>query len=191
MSRITLGGINAGVRGIGRWTTNLVPSELLYRAEHPYPMAPSGGLFLALVGIGLIAAVFFGGDQLADLRVFFVGVGLGLVALMFAGKLSLGKPTRVQIGALVAAIMLEVILFNVQGRMLPSGTNESLRWMWSSMIVGMHFLPMAISFGPRVLVLGAICIALDCRSESPWLAWSGLSPHGRVGEAGDWLMVVV
>ena len=74
--------------------------------------------------------------------------------------------------------------------MLPSGTNESVRGMWISMIVGMHFLPMAISFGPRVLVLGAICIALDCRSESPWLAWSGLSPHGRVGEVGDWLMVV-
>jgi hypothetical protein len=127
---------------------------------HPYPMAPSGGLFLALVGTGLIAAVAFSGDKLADLRIFFGGVGLGTIALMFAGSLSLGTPTRLQIGALGAAIALEVILFNVQGRLLPRGTDESVRWMWISMIVGVHFLPMAISFGPRLLALGAICIAI-------------------------------
>lgn len=143
------------------------------RAEHPYPMAPSGGLFLTLVGMGLIAAVAFRGDNVADLKIFFVGVGLGIVALMFASKLSLGKPTRVQIGALVAAIALEVILFNVQGRMLPRGTDESVRWMWISMIVGVHFLPMAISFGPGLLVLGAICIAISI---------AGLSLSGLPGE---------
>jgi hypothetical protein len=124
-------------------------------------MAPSGGLFLALVGMGLMAAVIFSGDEVADLRLFFVGVALGIVALMFASKLSLGKPTRVQVGALVAAIALEVLLFNVQGRMLPRGTSESVRWMWISMIVGVHFLPMAISFGPRLLMLGAICITIS------------------------------
>jgi hypothetical protein len=45
-------------------------------AVHPYPMAPSGGLFLMLVGLGLMAAVAFGGDKPADLRIFFVGVVL-------------------------------------------------------------------------------------------------------------------
>jgi hypothetical protein len=55
---------------------------------------------------------------------------------------------------MVTAIALEIILFNVQGRMLPQGTDESVRWMWISMIVGAHFLPMAISFGPRLLLLG-------------------------------------
>jgi hypothetical protein len=144
------------------------------RAGHPYPMAPSGGLFLAIVGVGLIAAVAFSGDTLADLRIFFVGVGLGTLALMFASKLSLGKPTRAQIGALGAAIALEVVLFNVQGRLLPRGTDESVRWMWISMIVGVHFLPMAISFGPRLLVLGFICIAI---------AIAGLSLPSVPGEA--------
>ncbi len=124
-------------------------------------MAPSGGLFLALVGMGLIAAVVFSGDKVADLQIFFVGVGLGIVALMLASKFSLGKPTRVQIGALVAAIVLEVVLFDVQGRMFPRGTDESVRWMWISMIVGVHFLPMAINFGPRLLVLGIVCIAIS------------------------------
>jgi hypothetical protein len=123
-------------------------------------MAPAGGLFLAIIGIGLIAAVTFSGEALADLRIFFVGVGLGVVALMFASQLSLGTPTRTQLAALVGAIVLEVVLFNVQGRLLLQGTDESIRWMWISMIVGMHFLPMAISFGPRLLALGVFCIAV-------------------------------
>jgi hypothetical protein len=139
-------------------------------AEHPYPMAPSGGLFLVLVGLGLISAVAFSGDQLVDLRIFFIGVGLGTVALIFASKLSLGTPTRAQRGALIAAVALEVILFNVQGRMLPRGTDESVRWMWISMIVGVHFLPMAISFGPRLFVLGTICIVISVAD----LSFSGL-----------------
>ena len=153
---------------------NSLGVESADRVEPAYPMAPSGGLFLALVGMGLIAAVAFRGDRVADLRLFFVGVGLGTVALMFAGRLSAGKPTRVQIGALVAAVALEVILLNVQGRMLPLGTDESVRWMWISMIVGVHFLPMAISFGPRMLMVGAICIAI---------AIAGLSFPKLPGEA--------
>jgi hypothetical protein len=39
-------------------------------AVHPYPMAPSGGLFLVLVGLGLIAAVAFSGEKLADYESF-------------------------------------------------------------------------------------------------------------------------
>ena len=42
------------------------------------------------------------------------------------------------------------------------------------MIVGVHFLPMAISFGPRLLVLGVICIAV---------AIAGLSLPGLPSEA--------
>ena len=42
------------------------------------------------------------------------------------------------------------------------------------MIVGVHFLPMAISFGPRVLVLGAICIAISI---------AGLNLPGLPGQA--------
>lgn len=80
---------------------------------------------------------------------------------MFSGRLSLGKPTRLQLAGLVTAIALEVALFNVQGRLLPPGTDESVRWMWISMIVGVHFVPMAISFGPRLLALSAICIAIS------------------------------
>ena len=134
-------------------------SQSIPSATHVYPMVRSGGLFLALVGLGLIGGVLFSGNAPVNYVVFFVGVALGVVALMFAGPLSFGSPTRIQVAALVAAVALEVVLLNIQGRMLPQGTDESVRWLWISMIVGVHFLPMAISFGPRLLALGAICIA--------------------------------
>jgi len=133
-------------------------SQSIPSATHPYPMVRSGGLFLALVGLGLIGGVLFSGDALVNYVVFFVGVALGLVALMFAGPLSFGSPTRSQVAALVVAVVLEGVLLNIQGRMLPRGTDESVRWLWISMIVGAHFLPMAMSFGPRLLGLGSICI---------------------------------
>jgi len=38
---------------------------------HAYPMVRSGGLFLALVGLGLIGAVLFSGDTLVNYVVFF------------------------------------------------------------------------------------------------------------------------
>ena len=45
------------------------------------------------------------------------------------------------------------------GRMLPRGTTEHVRWLWVSIIVGVHFLPMTLCFGPRLLSLGFACIA--------------------------------
>lgn len=47
----------------------------------------------------------------------------------------------------------------MMGRFLPPGTEEQIRWLWVSMIVGLHFMPMAICFGPWLLALGVGCIA--------------------------------
>jgi hypothetical protein len=79
----------------------VAPLQVMRRP--PIPWRPAGGVFLALVGLGLMAAVAFGGDGVAGLRMFFIGVGCGIVALMFT-RLSFGTPTRVQVGALVAAV---------------------------------------------------------------------------------------
>jgi hypothetical protein len=59
----------------------VAPLQVMLRP--PIPWRPAGGVFLALVGLGLMAAVAFGGDGVADLRMFFIGVGCGIVALMF------------------------------------------------------------------------------------------------------------
>ena len=124
-----------------------------------YPMLRAGGAFLVFIGLGLIGGIAFSGSALVNYNVFYVGAAAGVVSLFFARRLSTGRATRIQIFALVGAILLEVILFIVMGRTLPPGTAEHVRWLWVSAIVGVHFIPMSLCFGPRFFVLGAACIA--------------------------------
>ena len=126
--------------------------------EIPYPMARGGGMFLVLIGAGLIAAIAVSGDALVNYGVFFGGVGAAIISLCFAGHWSKASPSRLQVAALVFAIALEVGLFAVMVRTLTGGTAEHIRWLWVSMIVGIHFLPMALTFGPKMLLLGTACI---------------------------------
>jgi hypothetical protein len=124
-----------------------------------YPMARRGGLFLVLIGGGLIAAIALSGDALVSYPVFYAGSGLAVLSLLLSGRLSDGRPTRAQLIALAAAIGLEVLLFALLPRMLPPLTTEPVRWLWVLMIVGVHFLPIAVSFGPLFLLLGGACIS--------------------------------
>lgn len=123
-----------------------------------YPLRPAGGAFLVCVGLGLIGAIAFSGPALVSYNVFYAGAAAGVIALCFARRLSTGSPTRLQIAALAVAVLLEVVLLVAQGRLLPRGTAENVRWLWVLAIVGVHFLPMAISFGPRFALLGVACI---------------------------------
>jgi uncharacterized protein DUF6609 len=122
-------------------------------------MARRGGLFLVFIGTGLIGAIVFRGDALVNYNFFFVGVACATIALFVSGRLSTDAPTRIQTAALAFAIALEVILIVLQGRMLPHDTPERTRWLWMLIIVGLHFVPMALSFGPAMLWLAAACIA--------------------------------
>ena len=124
-----------------------------------YPMARRGGLFLVLIGAALIAAIALSGGALVSYPVFFAGMGIAILSLFVSGQLSDGRPTRAQLAALAAAIVLEAVLFALLPRVLPPGTREAVRWLWVLMIVGVHFLPMAVSFGPLFLLLGGACIS--------------------------------
>jgi hypothetical protein len=124
-----------------------------------YPMARRGGLFLTIMGAALLFAILFSGAALVNYNVFFVGVGIAVVSLFASGHLSTGSPTRLQFVALAFALGLEFILLLIMGRTLPRGTAEQIRWLWISLIVGIHFLPMALTFGPIMLALGSACIA--------------------------------
>jgi hypothetical protein len=130
-----------------------------HAARAHYPMARRGGLFLVLIGVALIAAIALSGGALVSYPVFFAGSGLALLSLFVSRRLSDGRPTRAQLLALAAAIALEVVLFALLPRVLPPGTSEPVRWLWVLMIVGVHFLPMAVCFGPLFLLLGGACIS--------------------------------
>jgi uncharacterized protein DUF6609 len=127
--------------------------------EARYPMARRGGLFLVLIGAGLIAAIALGRETLVSYPVFFAGLGLAVLSLFASRRLSDGRPTSAQLLALAAALVLEALLFALLPRMLPPDTSERVRWFWVLMIVGAHFLPMTVSFGPLFLLLGGACIS--------------------------------
>jgi len=118
---------------------------------HPYPMVRAGGVFLVFFGAGIVINIFLSGA-------FLVGVVLAVMSLMFSKTLSFGKPRPFQIIALVCAIVLEIILFFIIFQALPADIAGPVRLMWILLIVGVHFLPMAISFGPRFGILGVLCI---------------------------------
>lgn len=118
---------------------------------HPYPLVRNGGLFLILIGAGIIIDVIVSGA-------FVVGTVLALVSLLFAKVLSFGKPTPIQIIALAVAILLEIVLLIIMVNVLPADSTAKIRTMWVLMIVGIHFLPMAICFGPRLAIVGLLCI---------------------------------
>lgn len=124
-----------------------------------YPMARRGGLFLVVVGAGLIAAIALGRETLVSYPVFFAGLGLAVLSLFVSGRLSDGRPTRAQRLALAVALAVEAVLFALLPRVLPPETSEHVRWLWALMIVGVHLLPMGVSFGPLFLLLGGACIS--------------------------------
>lgn len=131
----------------------------LARQPVGYPIVRSGGLFLLIIGAALLAAIAASGDAPMNHGVFYAALAAALLSLLLAGRLSLGSPTPLQIGALVFALALQGALIVLQGRLLPPTTPEHVRWLWVSLIVGVHFLPMAVAFGPRMLLLGGACIA--------------------------------
>lgn len=51
---------------------------------HPYPLVRSGGLFLLLIGSGIVMDIIFNGA-------FMIGTGLAILSLLFAKALSFGN----------------------------------------------------------------------------------------------------
>jgi hypothetical protein len=77
-----------------------------------------------------------------------------------------GNPTRVQLWFLFGSIALEIALFRFGMPMWRRAGERSAR-LGSLFMVGLHFLPMAVAFGPMCLALGvALCV---CSGAGLWL----------------------
>ena len=126
--------------------------------RHRFPAVRSGGLFLLLMGLGILAADLFSGAATMNTNIFYLGTGLALMSFFSVRKLAFGRSSAMQIGALMFAILLEMALMVTYNRMLgPMGQEE--RWLWAFLIVGLHFLPMGLTFGPQIFALGLLCMA--------------------------------
>ena len=126
--------------------------------RHPFPMIRSGGLFVLFVGLGIVAGAILGENHL--LAPLFVGACLALIAQgIFRGRLvrPLGTPTRVQVVALISAIVLEIILTGVVAYTFHFRQSRGF-WLWILLVVGSHLLIIAVAQGRALLLLGVLCI---------------------------------
>ena len=126
--------------------------------QHPFPMVRSGGLFVLLVGLGILVGAILGEHHL--LPPLIVGASLAIIAQrVFSGRLvrPLGTPTRFQVAVLIGAIVLEMMLAGVVAYAFHFHQSRSF-WLWILLVVGAHFLIIAMAQGKLLLLLGVACI---------------------------------
>ena len=106
-----------------------------------------------IMGVGVILGGLWPRRRIAMLIA--GGAGATLAIILTADLLTrpLGVPTRIQFWALAAAIALETVLIRiVVARYKHAGERPFL--LAILFVVGLHFLPMAITFGPLCAALG-------------------------------------
>lgn len=141
-----------------------------------YPLRRAGGLFLAFMGSGIGLGVAFRGRDPINVPVLLAGAAIAMLSLVFARRWTAARPRRTQVAALLGAIALELGLFVLLGLFVPVTPQSDPRLWWLSAltIVGVHFLPMGLTFGPEVAALGVLCtINAVAGLVFPDLAFSG------------------
>lgn len=131
-------------------------TELTY--AQAFPLVRAGGVFLSIVGMGIIIGGVLPRFRRATLAV--SGVIAVVVTTSLAHRLAapFGAPTALQVWSLVGAVALELALIPlVVRRFRPKGPRTvTLAVM---LVVGVHFLPMSLAFGPVMYVLALlVCI---------------------------------
>jgi hypothetical protein len=136
------------------------------RLIHAFPMVRAGGLFIFIMGAGVVLGAVFPNRRRSLLV---VGAAVATMAITFsAARLSapFGIPTRLQIGFLFASIVAEAILARVAVA-LYRGAGERSLLLAILFAVGLHFLPMAVTFGPVCAAMGLTLCA--CAGLGLWL----------------------
>jgi len=108
-----------------------------------------------IIGVGIVSGAFLPNKR--DLSLFCAFVVATAALAIFGGRLMapFGKPTGLQLWFLFGSIALEIILFRFGLARYRKAGERSTR-LASLFIVGVHFLPMAVAFGPMCLTLGVV-----------------------------------
>jgi Family of unknown function (DUF6609) len=144
--------------------------------SEPFPMQQGGGSFLVCIGAAIIFSAF-------SPRYAFIALGCGFAAGVLASvsvrlwrrRAGRPRPRALQIWMLVVAIAVEFALFAIIFPHLSADTDVRLIWFAALAIVAAHFLLMAWTFGPPIVLL-ALAISV-------WLAatfWLPVIPLGIV-----------
>ena len=133
---------------------------------HSFPMARAGGLFIFVMGVGVVLGALFPARR--RLLLIFGAAAATLTIVLSAARLSapFGSPTRTQVWFLFTSIGVEILLIRVAVARYRNAGERSLL-LAILFVVGLHFLPMAIAFGPLCAVMG-ISLSL-CSGSGLWL----------------------
>lgn len=117
-------------------------------------MAPGAGVFLALIGLAILAGALV--PPYRDRLLLAGGVVALVITVLVAGTLAAphGVPTASQMYWLIGAIALESALVPLALRRYGNQPERTLILMILA-IVALHFLPMALAFGWLMIVLAA------------------------------------
>ena len=119
-------------------------------------MTASCGAFVICVGLGLIAG---GLSARLIYPALAVGFGSGFIVMILAAimamRMGLGKPSLLQRLTPSICAIVEIIVFMALAPLIPPDARTLFIVVLA--IVGVHFLPMMVSFGPLVGVLGVAC----------------------------------
>jgi len=131
-----------------------------------FPMIRAGGLFILIMGLGVLVGAILPARRRSLL---IVGAGAATAAIvLFAGRLSTpyGRPSQLQLWFLFGSIILEAALirFAVQKYHVAGERSLLLAILF---VVGIHFLPMTVTFGPICIALGLLLCA--CAGTGLWL----------------------
>lgn len=126
-----------------------------------FPLIRGGGLFLAIVG----GAILLGGFQF-KWRNPLLGAGAAIATaatIATAAQLAApyGSPTTLQVGSLLVAVAIEVVVLAWAIRRFAA-KGERVVTIAVLTVVGAHFVLMAPAFGPLIVLLGVatVCNAL-------------------------------
>ena len=155
-------------------------------------MVPAGGLFIAIVGVGTLSGALFPNKRDFLLICSFVVATAALI--QFGGRLMapFGNPTRLQLWFLFGSIALEIVLFSFAMPHYRRAGERSAR-LATLFIVGIHFLPMAVAFGPMCFIMGVVlCL---CSGAGLWLepslSLNGLWPADGLIKIGFGLIMML
>jgi hypothetical protein len=128
---------------------------ILGSGAHPFPLIRGGGLFVMFVGLGFLLGWCF---PRRSIPLAISGFVAGFVASGLSEMLPpLGTPSVVQVGALVAAIILEIgLIYLVVTRL--RGAGERTLTLSILLAVGVHFVIMGLTHGPLMALLGVATV---------------------------------
>lgn len=120
-----------------------------------YPMRYSGGLFVAVVGVGILIGALTGQMGYGIIGGFIVGfVAARRSTALVAPRW--GRPSLNQMRVMILAIGLEATLFATFGASgFLAHASRAQGWEFTLAVVGFHFIVMRYSHGPTMLALAA------------------------------------